>query len=822
MIKKNSCYFNSMKWFPTALSLLILTACGGGSGGSDPKEPGPEAPESANVAILAQDVTTAVYEKVPSVISLASSIEVSDGSAPILMDVTPITEAAECKDFTINSGTISFTLNGKKDGLCVYKYTVTDSNGDVTTEAFAQVAINATGAPLVSSNNLTPLSAVTAVGANSIDISLEAPTMTDSTTGLPIEFTLSTNLTTMGSGVATANVGTGVTDPDTGSTTGTDSITYTPGTSAEDAGITRIFYSYSSADGMVLVGTVDVAVSTDMYNQAPKAQSWTYVENDDLRLGKTYTSIREGQEVVVDLTNVYVEKNTLGSLISDGDLEDELQLVNLQVFNANADYVDETDLDNKSFTFSADQAGSYYVSYTISDHKGGYSAGLIEFKVEGTWPNVIVESTGDVFSAPLSLEAASVANYDVSGVAQEAARPNGNGYDNVPTYTWSAANAICRARGGSLPTLAEAQAFLTQEQNPFVVGDGTADEMASEWPVARGYFTSHFVPGNPNQVLVMRADSDNLIFEPVSSGEDGVSEPYLGYLFCIDKTPQSISIDNKILVMDMDQHLKASFNTASGMVFPYTGPLYWYVSEPEDTSLEAMPNIDANITLNKVSGDFYAINNGFINVRVETPLGDLSDDRDIEVIQNLLAKDADLTFETYPAESESCDRDLLAHEDYWSVNIFDKFQWYVFHDCDDAPEGTNYISVLYPAYPSTVQIQSLDTGADMTQGQEYALTMWVRWYEGIGGTGNSTLRDARIKGNDSDGNKRSIGGCQLVNAYNVFNTDIIVSGTGHKNKWTKVSCKFTPDDDYTGIYFELTNYEYRTDLDDIMLVPVTE
>ncbi|MCF7509472.1 hypothetical protein [Vibrio sp. D54] len=604
----------------TAFTLLLMVGCGEGSSNESTSNSPTENKPTPTVAISALDVSTAVYVEEPAVVNLKSSVMTSDNSPAVLASVTPVTEDSQCNNYTV--GNMNFTVNGQAAGVCIYEYEVEDVDASTSAHAYAQVAISGSDAPLVSNNNLPTLSAVAQVG-ESITIQLTPPTATNGVD----KMTLSTSTTVLGAGV--------VSDVDVNA----NSITYTAGSSELDAGITRIFYSYYDEDDFVRMGNIDVAVSTDTYNQAPEANDWTYVVNEDLALGQSYTAIKEQEEVTVDLEQVYLAQDIQGSLISDEDSEDQLQLINLQVFNADVGFVDKADMDNKSFTFTASRAGNYYVTYTVSDHKGGYASGIVEFHVQGTWPDVIVDSTGDVFAAPLSLEAATIASYDVAGIAAEASAPNGNGYSNVPTYTWDAANSICKARGGSLPTYEQLSNFITQEQNPFLEGDGNEHEMASGWPIARAYFTSDFNTDDPNQVWVMKVDPENgySYFDYVSSGIDGVSEPYLGYLTCIDKTPKSLSIENEILLMEVDQTLSATFATASGVSFPYTKPLYWYASEPEDDTLEAMPDIENNVQLNKYSGDFYATEEGFIHIKAETPLGDLSTEKDIEVLYNLFA-----------------------------------------------------------------------------------------------------------------------------------------------------------------------------------------
>lgn len=796
--------------YPTIIALsMFLTACGGSDSGStsNPESPETVQPPQAAASVAANDTTAAVYEQQSSEINLAAAIKTSDGSTPVLKSVTAISDDPQCDNITVNE--LSFTLAAGNPGTCVYEYQASEQSLQNVAIAHTQVAISGADAPLVTANNLPTISDAFEIGEEKT-ISLQAPA----------DMTLSTEVTVLGSGL--------VTDVDPVANT----ITYQAGSNESDAGITRIHYHYENDEELIRMGVIDIAVSTDTFNQAPVAQNWSYLLADDHADGKSYTIVAEQEVITVDLANVLLPTGVNGSLVSDADSEDTLQLINVQTFNADVALLDATAFDNLSFTFKAATSGRYSVSYQVSDHHGGYALGIIEFVVEGAWPDVIVEESGDVFKAPVTLEAAYVADYDVTGIAAEAPLPEGNGYPNVPTYTWEAANHICRARGGSLPTSTQLNEFLRQEGNPFLENDGNDFEMASGWPVERAYFTSTFDNSDPNLVWAMfpKSSPDGGYLDRVSSGLDGVSEPYLGYLVCIDKTPQSLNIENTFLVKGIDQQLTASFETASGMSFPYTKPLYWSVSEPEDDQLTAMEDIANNVTLDTYTGAFHATDSGYINVSVQTPMGDLSTSKDLEVINNLLLQGADPTFESFNVVSPECKRDFISSNDHMGFHYASTSSGYsLAHDCEEAsdlysllvaaPQGGNYL-YLEPNNATTLSVETIpeSTPLNFKAGQKYRFTFWFH-YDQYGQNGAGGLRIIYFR----NAQNTVIDRCQILDGYSTVNPNgelTYLQGDGSINTWTHAACEFTPDEDAPGSYMEIRAANKRLFIDDMVLLPV--
>lgn len=602
---------NPFKLIAILLS-FTLAGCGGSTNDDTSQIIPPPDGSTSDISLYAGDVSRSINRATPTVINLANSVASSDDSPVLLSKVESLSDNEQCQN--IELGSLNFTLNADIIGPCIYSYEITDQQRTTTTTALTQVAVVSESALLIDNNRLIPIS-VTAQLGEQITITLTPP----NTAGA----TLSTDVTLLGGG-RVDNI-----DPET------NKITYTAGSNDIDVGTTRIIYSYTDDDENVTIGEVDISVSGDTYNVSPIALPFLYLTEDDKAQEKTYTEVTLGDSVTIDLA--------ASNLVSDADPEDSLQLVNLLSFNGKVVPLNDN-LDNLSFIFTPSTTGRFHVTYTVSDHKGGYASNVIEFRVVGPWPNALIFNTGDIFAAPLSAEAAIIADYDIAGIAVEEALPNGNGFSDVPTYTWAVANSICQARGGSLPTPAQLDDFIAQEGNPFLQGDGDLNESVKNWPVARSYFTSEFDSSNSDLVKVYDLKTGTFRYEP--SGLNQVSAPYLGYLTCIDYTPQELLIDNELLVVGLAKNLNPTFVTATGVEFDYTKPLRWSFTAPDDGS-EAIPDINNNVQLDSHTGEILTLAAGFVKVIAEDYTGDLSTSVILESIKNLLAQlGGDPTFDS--------------------------------------------------------------------------------------------------------------------------------------------------------------------------------
>lgn len=724
---------NMLKGGNNAVSLLficaVLQACGGESNNPSSSENPVTPPVTTSVALYTSDTYSTSYEDTPSEVVLDPYVKASDGSQPVLVDVRSLSSGVSCED--IDVGSDRFSVEVGQPGVCVYEYTVANQTERTLSAARSRVLESGTSvvtvsAKTASSSASAPLPVISEIAelGEVIDIHLVNPG----------EMTLSNDVTLLGYGQ--------VVSVDTVE----EVITFQAGTSEADTGVSRIYYHYSDADGYVRSGWIDIAVSESTYNTAPNAQNFYYLTEQDAENGKNYSTINEGETIKVDVS----------PYIGDVDGQ-ELQLIDVQAFNAEARLVDAVDYSNTSFTFMSNTPGKYQVSYTVSDHHGGYSSAIVEIYVDGAWQDVIIAETKDVFAAPLSAVAASVADYDMAGAANEDEPPLGNGVLNVPLYDWDTANAICIARGGSLPTREQWEDFIAQEGNPYLLDD-TAGSTVSDWPIAAQYWSStedgdtHFYTANL---------SDTPSIESQAHGIGGSDKPYLGYLACIDKTPTSLVIvaPSTVAAKSITQ-LTTEFVTASGLYFPYTKPVTWSYEAPDDPGLEVIPDLETNVDLGTYSGELVTYDKGYLQVSAIDLTGELKDKTVIRSVDNLIFfGDQKPNFELEGAQEQECSEDVLVKGKIWTLSKHDDYgmrinttyshasptandptnitdyQVSIRHQCE-AIEGDSYIEFYgHRGYSGSSYNSSswspavyfdLDPSVDYSQFSEVKISFWFR------------------------------------------------------------------------------------------------
>ncbi|EOV3440929.1 hypothetical protein ACOW85_004600, partial [Vibrio parahaemolyticus] len=226
------------------------------------------------------------------------------------------------------------------------------------------------------------------------------------------------------------------------------SITYTPNAQ----GVTRLVYTMTSDDGMdMMSGTIDVAVS-DVGNTAPDVAPVELTTQPD---GKLYDI---NQPYTIDLSGY----------VSDAD-GDDVQLIQVKAWNANVALTAPDDPSNLSFTFQTNMQGSHYVTYVVSDHRGGYSVEQVriatyDLSSTATWHDI--QKGAKLFSAPLTQSEALV-----SEVPFVSSHVDSNG-SNVATFSFEQAQALCKSKG-HLPTSANLVELVGFEGGPVAKG----------WPV---------------------------------------------------------------------------------------------------------------------------------------------------------------------------------------------------------------------------------------------------------------------------------------------------------------------------------------------------
>lgn len=571
-------------------------------------------------SIYVNDTYSSGFVGLEKTINLEPYILTSDGSDAILKEVNLLSDS-NCSD--TNSSRLSFNTRASEPGICVYEHVITDNLGKALESGISLISISGTGSSYSKSAPLPTISETAEVN-ETILIQLINPDGS---------MLLSDEVTLLGSG--------SVIEVDTAN----EVIVYQAGATEGDIGISRIFYYYVDDNEYVRSGWVDIAVSGSTYNIAPNAQDFYYLTDADANVGKNYSIVGEGEVINIDVAE-YI----------DDDDHDELQLVDISAFNAQTALLEPGNIRNTSFSFQSYTPGQYQVTYIVSDHKGGYGTAIVEIRVNGAWEDVIVEQTKDVFAAPLSLLAASVADYNFSATASEATPPNGNGETNVPTYDWQTASAVCVSRGGSLPTSGQWQSFIEQEGNPYIKGDTDLDTV-SDWPIATQFWTSTS-SGDQEFATV---DLKKGTFHTQGHGLNG-GEAYLGYVACIDKTPTSLKIISPdIVAVNQVNYLEADYQTASGLSFPYTRPLIWSYSEPVGSGIEPIENIHDNVSLDPYSGALVTYDTGHVNIDVTDISGELTASKVIESVDNLLVIGDQLpSFEYDDIDSSSCS-ELVVH-----------------------------------------------------------------------------------------------------------------------------------------------------------------
>ncbi|MGY3896876.1 Ig-like domain-containing protein, partial [Aeromonas enterica] len=287
-------------------------------------------------APLARDsfdqLLTADQPSANNVVSLQGRVNDPQGLALRLVSVQPV--SSSCPAPMVNSTELSFQVDNGRADACTYLYTVenvpTDAAKPKQTQATSVVVISATSSPAA-----LPILSETAVVNQTIDIDLA----TELGGSFPTGFTLQPEVVVLGSGTALA-------DPVN------NRIAYT---AAGVPGITRLMYSYVSADGTeVQAGAIDVSVSKSA-DGMPIAENFAGPED-----------VLPGAVVTVDVKDH----------ISDPD-GDPLQLTDVYAFDATVSATSKTDITNTRFDFVADKPGVYDVTYYVTDHNGGYAIAVV-------------------------------------------------------------------------------------------------------------------------------------------------------------------------------------------------------------------------------------------------------------------------------------------------------------------------------------------------------------------------------------------------------------------------------------------------------------
>ena len=466
---------------------LLLSACGGGGDGDS--SDGGSAPATAEVlAPQARDsydqLLTANQPNASNDVSLRDRVSDPQGLALRLLSVQPLT--SQCQPPVVNSEALSFRVDNGSADACTYAYTIENvpTNGATPkrTQATSYVVVSAASSPA-----MLPILSHTAVVNETIAIDLAS----ELGGYFPAGFTLQPEVIVLGSGTALA-------DP------ASNTISYT---AAAVPGITRLIYSYLSADGTeVRAGAIDVSVSK-LADGMPLAENFPGPED-----------VLPGAVVTVDVKDHISDPNG-----------DPLQLTDAYAFDATVSATDATSLTNTRFDFVADKPGSYDVSYYVTDHNGGYAIGVVRItvKAKSLWSDIVL-SDGTRYTAPWEKNLADGLGIPYQDFYEET---NATGTYQVALFNYEAALTLCAARGMVLPSIAEMNQLHGEKPDP---------SGSDNWPVEQPYWTGEALDSSNNgQVydLVSGSSALNPMMTPA-----GVTCVYSGLLAGLETT-----VDNQYL-----------------------------------------------------------------------------------------------------------------------------------------------------------------------------------------------------------------------------------------------------------------------------------
>ena len=464
---------------PVILSALIptllLSGCGGGdddsaSNGSNDPATGPVVEQAP---VSARDGFETIAPNTPGFVDLTSLVQ-SGSDGAIITDITLVSSqgSGQCGEVTTDNISSLQGFNVTIDGaaICQYSYEVesiaAEPQARMRASARVMVASSAGGSAV-----LVPISVPLAINDTHVT-DIEAALGMD----FPAGYSLSSDFSVLGDGDVTAD-------------TSAMSISYT----ATAEGVSRVVYALEgniAGTPDIKMGTIDYAVSDEL-NNAPTANSFTFNEQTELF-------------IVYDIdVSAYVE---------DAVDSDTLQLIAVSSYTADVAAKDNNDLSNKVFTFEASSYGMHYVSYTVSDHRGGFATGIVEIAIAD--PDTInfwddIEDGLLTFSAPLTrIEADSI------GVVYPGYYKDTNYYPGVDVVAFDSSAGIgyCSSRGGRIPAKEELRAIIDKFQ--------PSDNL--NWPLARRYLAYDGLNIKAYNIITgnARDSEDNLFFVTCVSNGD--------------------------------------------------------------------------------------------------------------------------------------------------------------------------------------------------------------------------------------------------------------------------------------------------------------
>ena len=553
-----------------AVSMLVPVLLFSGCGGSESSDGSANAPVVEQAPVSARDGFNVITPDAPGYVDLSSLIDSGTAGAKVTSvyleskqgtgDCGQVLSSSEASGDSSNANVIlgqgfNVTIDGA--AICEYTYEVESVAlaGQTKTRARAKVMVaSSAGGNAV----LPPVSIAMAIGDPDEVTNIKTALGADFPTG----YTLSDSFSVLGDGYV--------------SMVAADfSITY----KAEAEGVSRVVYALEGEIAGVpdiKMGTLDYAVS-DNLNSAPTADNFAY-----------------DKEVEI---NIPVEISVLDHI--DAVDSDELQLIEVKSYTANVAAKNASDLTNTVFTFEAPTDGKHFVSYVVSDHRGGFATGIVEvttFDVNQVARWADIEHGTLLFSAPQTK-----VEIEDSGDAYQGFYGD-TGYAptlQLATFSFIGAQAYCGTRG-RLPTSAEMDAMYAAK----------SPSITWLWPTGKDYITQDVSTSG----LISLTDGT------VSAlGND------LYYVTCVDSGGLTVNADELVVVAN-----GTKFTTVSVSFIRDTGPVVDALLDinvtgsaiPSETRVTTDGNGEASFTVSSIKAETITVGVEYTNKSSElVPVG---------------------------------------------------------------------------------------------------------------------------------------------------------------------------------------------------------
>ncbi|HIF9445333.1 TPA: hypothetical protein ACX6SI_001619 [Photobacterium damselae] len=523
---------NKLRYLALGLiTSIFIIGCDGGDSSNGHNNSSEDISTPQHESLIALDSFDLSNIKDEYYIDLKDKMISSNGSDVRLGNLSLLNDDKRCN--IISRDNYGFTIDASEAKGCSYHYSVISNN----INAKSNHSITAVSRVAISKNldnvQLTPIAAATSNG-EPVTIDLKASLAESGYVLDTNNFVLSNDVVLSDPPLSNSNLDVDVIN---------NKITYSP--SSDFYGVERILYQYSNSNNEVLLGAVDVAVSVGI-NTTPEAENFAFIPTGMSEV------VNSNEEVVIDIKN----------FISDPDKDDKLQLVGAYTYNAQVTIPPDVDnsFDDTVFKFKARDAGTYNISYIVSDHNGGYAVGVVFVAVKGLYNNIILEKFDpDVLLSPplLVSEAINSGILFISG-------PEGNGTDSLDkvvnaTHNWYVANGYCEARGGSLPSIQQLEALYDKYHS-----GSTSVFSETHWPIDVPYWTID--PGDTT--------GSYMLFDLKTKRASQKPATTMAYLACNSKEAQRVEvIGAKAIVLRKGKSMSFGYSLSSVAIDDATTPI---------------------------------------------------------------------------------------------------------------------------------------------------------------------------------------------------------------------------------------------------------